>query len=77
MAGRIRRYLQCDVSSLGRSPSPRGKDKRIDSPTPATDPDRGKPKTVGGITAGDQRVKVRHYLGGGKNNTAEPHFATT
>ena len=34
------------------------KDKRIDSPTPATDPGKGKPTTVDGLVAGDQRIKV-------------------
>lgn len=43
----------------GRSPSP-GKDKRIDSPTPATDPDRGKPTTVAGISH-NSKVKVSYF----------------
>ncbi|KAI0239263.1 hypothetical protein LSAT2_010008 [Lamellibrachia satsuma] len=42
----------------GRSTSPRSKkDRRIDSPTPACDPDRGKPTTVSGIMARDSRIK--------------------
>ena len=38
---------------------------RIDSPTPATDPDHGKPTTVAGIMAQhgkDQRIKVRKII---------------
>ncbi len=59
---------------LGRSQSPSptraggatsgagqgGAVNRVDSPTPATDPDHGKPTTVAGITGNknDARVKV-------------------
>ncbi|KAK2171203.1 hypothetical protein NP493_1089g00009 [Ridgeia piscesae] len=43
----------------GRSASPRSKkDRRIDSPTPACDPDKGNPTTVSGIIAQDARIKL-------------------
>jgi hypothetical protein len=44
------------VRIAGRSPSP-AKDKRVDSPTPTTDPDKGKATTVQGIGK-EQRLKV-------------------
>ena len=60
-----------NVSLQGRSQSPSPlrttgvgtgtvASNRIDSPTPATDPDHGKPTTVAGIIAQtkDQRIKV-------------------
>ncbi len=53
------------VCVLGRSKSPSpnraggGGGNRIDSPTPATDPDHGKPTTVAGIMSASQRIKVR------------------
>lgn len=49
-----------DLSGRSKSPSP-SRGNRIDSPTPGTDPDQGKPTTVAGImgTPGSQRIKVR------------------
>lgn len=45
---------------LGHSVSPAkdGKD-RVDSPTPQTNPDKGKSNTVPGITGPQTRIKVR------------------
>ena len=50
----------CTGRSKSPSPARGGGDKRIDSPTPGTDPDGGKPNTVNGImgSPGTQRIKV-------------------
>ena len=49
------------IAGRSKSPSP-SRGNRIDSPTPAADPDQGKPTTVAGIMGapGSQRVKVSH-----------------